>query len=94
MFDMSGKVAIVTGATQGLGAAISRELATRHAAGLVITGRSKERGEAVATRITSETGTRTVFVQADVQDVGVLPGHCGGGGPRVRPCRYIGELCR
>jgi NAD(P)-dependent dehydrogenase (short-subunit alcohol dehydrogenase family) len=69
MFDMSGKVAIVTGATQGLGAAIARELAARHAAGLVITGRSIERGEAVAARITAETGTRTVFAQADLQDV-------------------------
>ena len=65
MFDMSGKVAIVTGATQGLGAAIARELAARHAAGLVITGRNMERGEAVAGRITAETGVRTEFVQAD-----------------------------
>jgi NAD(P)-dependent dehydrogenase (short-subunit alcohol dehydrogenase family) len=69
MFDMSSKVAIVTGATQGLGAAIARELAARHAAGLVITGRSTLRGEAVAAKITAETGTHTVFVQADLQDV-------------------------
>jgi NAD(P)-dependent dehydrogenase (short-subunit alcohol dehydrogenase family) len=69
MFDMSDKVAIVTGATQGLGAAIARELAQRHAAGLVITGRNPERGEAVAARISAETGTRTIFAQADVQDV-------------------------
>jgi NAD(P)-dependent dehydrogenase (short-subunit alcohol dehydrogenase family) len=69
MFDMSGKVAIVTGATQGLGAAIARELAERRAAGLVITGRNKERGEAVAARIAADTGTRTVFAQADLQDV-------------------------
>ena len=69
MFDMSGKVAIVTGATQGLGAAIARELADRRAAGLVITGRNKERGEAVAARIAADTGTRTVFAQADLQDV-------------------------
>jgi NAD(P)-dependent dehydrogenase (short-subunit alcohol dehydrogenase family) len=69
MFDLSGKVAIVTGATQGLGAAIARELAARQAAGLVITGRSTARGEAVAAKITAETGTRTVFVQADLEDV-------------------------
>jgi short chain dehydrogenase len=66
---MSGKVAIVTGATQGLGAAIARELAARHAAGIVITGRNPERGEAVAARITAESGTRTVFVRAELQDV-------------------------
>jgi NAD(P)-dependent dehydrogenase (short-subunit alcohol dehydrogenase family) len=69
MFDMTGKVAIVTGATQGLGAAIARELAARHAAGIVITGRSTERGEAVAARISAESGTRVVFVQAELQDV-------------------------
>ncbi len=69
MFDMSGKVAIVSGATQGLGAAIARELAARHAAGLVISGRNEARGAAVAAGIEAETGTRTVFVQADLQDV-------------------------
>jgi NAD(P)-dependent dehydrogenase (short-subunit alcohol dehydrogenase family) len=69
MFDMSGKVAIVTGATQGLGAAIARELAARGAAGLVISGRNKDRGAAVAARITEETGTKTVFVAAELQKV-------------------------
>jgi NAD(P)-dependent dehydrogenase (short-subunit alcohol dehydrogenase family) len=69
MFDMSGKVAIVTGATQGLGAAIARELAARGAAGLVISGRNKNRGAAVAARIAEETGTRTVFVAAELQKV-------------------------
>jgi NAD(P)-dependent dehydrogenase (short-subunit alcohol dehydrogenase family) len=69
MFDMSGKVAIVTGATQGLGAAIARELAARGAAGLVISGRNKDRGAAVAARVEEETGTRTVFVAAELQKV-------------------------
>jgi NAD(P)-dependent dehydrogenase (short-subunit alcohol dehydrogenase family) len=69
MFDMSGKVAIVTGATQGLGAAIARELAARGAAGLVISGRNKDRGAAVAARIAEETGIKTVFVAAELQTV-------------------------
>lgn len=69
MFDMSGKIAIVTGATQGLGAAIARELAARNAAGLVISGRNETRGAAVAAAITAETGTQTVFAPADLQDV-------------------------
>jgi NAD(P)-dependent dehydrogenase (short-subunit alcohol dehydrogenase family) len=69
MSDMSGKVAIVTGATQGLGAAIARAFAERRAAGIVITGRNRDRGEAVAARITAETGTRTVFAAADLEDV-------------------------
>ena len=41
---MDGKVCIVTGATQGLGATIARRLAAAGAAGIVITGRNAERG--------------------------------------------------
>jgi NAD(P)-dependent dehydrogenase (short-subunit alcohol dehydrogenase family) len=74
MLDMTGKIAVVTGATQGLGAAIARELAERHAAGLVITGRNTQRGEAVAALITAETGVRTVFTPSDLQDVGSCRG--------------------
>jgi NAD(P)-dependent dehydrogenase (short-subunit alcohol dehydrogenase family) len=69
MNDMSGKIAVVTGGTQGLGAAIAREFARRHAAGLVICGRNSERGNAVAASIEEETNTRTVFVQVDLGDV-------------------------
>ena len=45
---LAGKVAIVTGASQGLGEAIARELTARGLAGLILTGRNSERGEAVA----------------------------------------------
>ncbi|WP_428396006.1 SDR family oxidoreductase [Lichenicoccus sp.] len=66
---MSGKIAIVTGGTQGLGAAIARTFADRGAAGLVICGRNRDKGEASATAIESATGTRTIFVAADLGDV-------------------------
>jgi NAD(P)-dependent dehydrogenase (short-subunit alcohol dehydrogenase family) len=66
--QFSGKVAIVTGGTQGLGEAIARLLATRGAAGLVIVGRDKKRGKAVADQITKE-GCRTIFVPADLADL-------------------------
>jgi len=69
MNDMSGKVAIVTGGTQGLGAAIAHTLAQRGAAGLVICGRNAEKGQARALDLTRETGVRTTFVQADLANV-------------------------
>ena len=69
MADLSGKIAIVTGGTQGLGAAIARTFAERGAAGLVICGRDIDRGDASARDIERATGTRTLFVRADLADV-------------------------
>jgi NAD(P)-dependent dehydrogenase (short-subunit alcohol dehydrogenase family) len=65
---LSGKVAIVTGGTQGLGEAIARLFAERGAAGLVICGRNAKSGERVASEI-SAAGCPTVFVQADLSNV-------------------------
>ena len=69
MDAMSGKVAVVTGGTQGLGVAVARTLARRGAAGLVTCGRSTERGRAQARAIEADTGCRTVFAPADLADV-------------------------
>jgi NAD(P)-dependent dehydrogenase (short-subunit alcohol dehydrogenase family) len=65
---LSGKVAIVTGGTQGLGEAIARLFAERGAAGLVICGRNAKAGERVASEI-SAAGCPTVFVRADLAKV-------------------------
>ena len=69
MTQMSGKIAVVTGGTQGLGAAIAELFADRGAAGIVICGRSREKGEAKAHAIQEKTGTRVVFVPADLNSV-------------------------
>lgn len=69
MNRMDGKVCIVTGATQGLGAAIARRLADSGAAGLVTLGRTAEKGEAVAAAITAGTGVPVHFVRADLASV-------------------------
>lgn len=63
-----GKIAVVTGGTQGLGEATARLFASRGAAGLVICGRNAGRGEAVAESLT-EAGCATLFVQVDLNDV-------------------------
>ncbi len=60
-------VTIVNGGSQGLGEAVARRLTADGAAGLVLVGRSADRGEALAAELT-KTGTRTVFVQADMSD--------------------------
>jgi NAD(P)-dependent dehydrogenase (short-subunit alcohol dehydrogenase family) len=62
---LAGKVAVVTGGTQGLGEAIARLFAERGAAGLVICGRQQDKGQAVAADLTRQ-GCRTEFVRADL----------------------------
>ena len=51
MNRIDGKIAVVTGGTQGLGAAVASELAQVGAKGIVTCGRSIEKGEGVARRI-------------------------------------------
>ncbi|GLR67158.1 short-chain dehydrogenase [Acidocella aquatica] len=69
MKQMAGKIAIITGGTQGLGAAIARLFAERGAQGLVICGRSRGKGEAQAAKIKTETGVEVRFVAADLANV-------------------------
>ncbi|MDF3063071.1 MAG: short-chain dehydrogenase [Microvirga sp.] len=66
--QLGGKVAVVTGGTQGLGEAVARLFAERGAAGLVICGRQVEKGRGVAADL-SRQGCRTEFVRADLHSV-------------------------
>jgi NAD(P)-dependent dehydrogenase (short-subunit alcohol dehydrogenase family) len=66
--NLSGRIGIVTGGSQGLGEAIARLFAERGAAGLVICGRNAAKGERVAEEI-SATGCPTHFVTADLSKV-------------------------
>ncbi|RID90108.1 SDR family oxidoreductase [Gemmobacter lutimaris] len=66
MNRIDGKIAIVTGGTQGLGAAIARVFAAAGAGGIVIVGRGVEKGRAVAEDITAATGVPVEMLAADL----------------------------
>ncbi len=68
MARFDGKVALVTGSTQGLGEAIARRFATEGAAGIVVTGRNQERGAAVADALTGF-GTEAILYPADLANL-------------------------
>lgn len=70
MNRVDGKIAVVTGGSQGLGAAIARRLAESGAAGVVTCGRGKAKGDAVAAAISKDTGVPVHFVAADLEKVG------------------------
>ena len=61
---VDGKIALVTGASQGIGLAIAQALAGAGAAGLLLTGRDQARGEAAARAI----GALAVFRAAELAD--------------------------
>ncbi|MGH2938039.1 MAG: SDR family NAD(P)-dependent oxidoreductase [Solirubrobacterales bacterium] len=62
--ELRGRHALVTGSTDGIGAAVARRLA-RSGAAVVVTGRNVERGEAVVEAIVDDGGQAT-FVGADL----------------------------
>ncbi|MFT3987503.1 SDR family oxidoreductase [Aestuariivirga sp.] len=69
MNSLTGKIAIITGGTQGLGAAIARNFAEAGAKGLVICGRNEARGKAVAAEIEKSSKAKVLFISADLGDV-------------------------
>lgn len=66
VFDLTGKIAIVTGSTSGIGIGIAKVLA-RQGAHVVVTGRRVERGEAVVSEIKAE-GFAASFHKLDITD--------------------------
>lgn len=70
MFDstlLSGKVALVTMSTFGIGAETAEQLARAGAATVILNGRGEERGRALQERLSAAVpGTKFLFVSADV----------------------------
>lgn len=70
LFDLSGEVAVVIGATGALGGMIAEGLGAAGAA-IAVLGRNAERGHACAARITAQ-GGRAAFYPADAMDAADL----------------------
>ena len=66
LFDLTGRVAIVTGASRGLGLTFARALA-RAGADVVITSRTRASLEPVEAELTA-LGRRIVALELDVRD--------------------------
>ena len=66
--QLAGKVAVITGGTQGLGETIARLFVARGAAGIVVAGRNAERGEQVRTELEAA-GARALFVRAELAEL-------------------------
>ena len=66
MNRIDGKVAVVTGGTQGVGAAIARLFAEAGAAGIVTVGRDAAKGRRVADEIAAGSGVPVEVVGAEL----------------------------
>ncbi|RTR24672.1 glucose 1-dehydrogenase [Azospirillum griseum] len=73
MADFTGKIALVTGATSGIGAATARAFAAAGAT-VVAVGRDHARGEAVVADCDAAGGAGSVFLAADVTAPDALDG--------------------
>ena len=69
MNRIDGKVAVITGGTQGLGAAIALLFSRAGAEGIMIVGRGKEKGQKRAQAITGETGVVVEMFAADLGEI-------------------------
>ena len=63
------KVAVVTGGTQGLGAAIANLFAEAGALGIVIIGRDQKKGAKVASEISKAYGIQVKMITADLEKI-------------------------
>lgn len=65
--NLSGRVALVTGSTRGIGRAIAQALAASGAA-VVVTGRDETQAAKVAEEIAASTGAKVVGMGVDISD--------------------------
>ena len=69
MNRIDGKIALITGGTQGLGAAIARLFVRAGATGVAIVGRDQSKGDALARQITADSGVPVQMITADLGEM-------------------------
>ena len=72
LFNLAGRVAIVTGSTKGIGRAMARGLAQAGAA-VVVSSRKQDLCDQVAGEIADETGSRTLGLACHMGDWDAIP---------------------
>jgi len=77
MFDLTGKVAIVTGSTKGLGRAMVEGLAAAGSS-VVVSSRKQDLCEAVAAEVRAATGADVLPLACHVADWDAIPGFVAG----------------
>ena len=63
LFDLSGKVTLLTGSSKGMGAAVARRLA-QHGSKVVVSSRNQADCDAYAAKLNEEFGEGTAFACA------------------------------
>jgi len=73
LFDLSGKTALVTGGSRGIGLAVTKALA-EHGADVAIVARTKEQLEAAGRQIQADTGKKVWTFPFDIKNIKAIEG--------------------
>ena len=71
LFSMTGRLAVVTGASRGIGRAVARALAEA-GADVVMVARSEKQLESAAQEINTATGRRIEHYRLDLMDLSLI----------------------